>query len=416
MSGGILAAVLVLLVSSTPTYSYNNGLAERPPMGWNTWCTDDLCGVLDRCTEKEVKSIADALVDSGMKDLGYEYVLLDDCWADHNRDAEGRLQPQPTQFPSGMKALADYIHSKGLKFGLYTCVGTYTCKQKRPGSYNHWDIDAQTFADWEMDFVKADNCFKPDNETEFDLYSNFSVALNATGRHMLFSLCEWGEDDVWKWGAEVGQMYRVQADHLPFWRFPAKSAGVGYGQGTKDIIEWMADLQPSKWTQQYGWMDPDFLMTLFLENYTIGDWTPMDYVDSRTEFSFWALWSSPMILATDPRNMSEAKKSIVMNEEVIAVNQDSLFTSGDRIWNNTDGAQVWDRPLADGSHAVILYNSADKVNATIQVTWDMLGWPDSAVVTMRDLWAHADVDPNLSDGHQAVVGPHDVAMYRVSKQ
>lgn len=262
---------------------------------------------------------------------------------------------------------------------------------------------------------QADNCYKPSNETEIDLYTEFSKQLNATGHPMLFATCEWGEDEVWEWGADIAQMYRVQADHLPLWTYPEMAAGVGFGQGTKEIIEWMAYLQPSKYVKPFGWMDPDFLMTLFLENYTIHGWTPMTYTQSRTEFSFWSLWSAPLVMSTDPRDMSEEKLSIVMNEEVIAIDQDPLFVGGDRIMNATSGAQVWSKPLQNGDVAVILYNSGNHRTLDIEVTWEMLGWSADSTVTMRDLWEHADVKPSSTSSHTASVGPQDVSMLRLTK-
>lgn len=409
-----------------PVGAYDNGVASSPPMGWNTWCTDDLCGLIDHCTETEVKSVADALVSSGLKDLGYTYVNLDDCWAAKERDDQGRLQGEPKQFPSGMAALADYVHGLGLKLGLYTCVGTETCKYGRPGSYGHFDIDAQTFADWGVDQVKADYCHRGGNETSVELYTTFSEALNATGRPMLFSLCEWGEDEVWTgWGASVGQMMRVQMDHLPLWHYPPQAAGVGFGQGVRDIIEWMGHIGPSKWTKQHGWLDPDFLMTMFLEKWH-GDWEPMTFTDSRTEFSFWALWASPLVFATDPRNMTDEKKAILMNEEVIAVNQDALFAGGDRLYNATDGTQAWSKPLANGDVAVILYNRGTDAEGAVttgakdvSVTWQQLGWADdgtASTYTMRDLWAHDAVQPSdPATGHTASVLPKDVQMFRIAR-
>lgn len=145
-----------------------------------------------------------------MRDLGYEWILLDDCWSDHERDANGELQPNPIQFPSGMAALADYIHLNQMKLGLYTCVGTETCKKDRPGSYGYYERDANTLAGWGVDMIKADYCHKPSNETGQSLYSQFSAAINATGRPILFAMCQWGNDEVWEWGGEISQMYRIQ--------------------------------------------------------------------------------------------------------------------------------------------------------------------------------------------------------------
>ncbi len=216
----------VLVFFAVSASAYNNGaIAELPPMGWNTWCTDDACGLIDRCSSKLAMSIADAIVDTGLDKLGYRFVNLDDCWSASTRDETGQLQPNATRFPEGMKALADYVHSKGLKLGLYTCTGTYTCKNKLPGSAGHWQQDADTLANWGVDFVKADYCSADKSIPSQELYQTFSSALNATGREMLFSLCQWGVEDVAEWGGQVGQMFRIQMDHIPFWHYPPNAAG-----------------------------------------------------------------------------------------------------------------------------------------------------------------------------------------------
>ena len=270
----MLIVVLLILISSVNvSMGYNNGIGRKPPMGWNSWCTGDgltkpsLCNLFgkDPCSESEVKEIADALVETGMFELGYEYVVLDDCWSAKTRDnATGNLQADASKFPNGMKELADYVHSKNLKFGLYTSVGDVTCKGDRPGSLDNYERDAKTLASWGVDFIKMDHCGDKHNATDLELYGTMSQALNKTERPILFSLCNWGEQDVWDWGANISQMYRVQQDHLPFWSYSLGQAqGVGYGQGTKEIIEWMAHLDPSKYTKEYGFMDPDFLMTMF---------------------------------------------------------------------------------------------------------------------------------------------------------
>lgn len=280
-----LAVVVAVILTALPSFTiaYNNGLGATPPMGWSTWCTNDLCGLRDKCTEWEVRRRADALVDTGLAELGYKWILLDDCWADHSRDANDNLQPAPNQFPSGMKSLADYIHSKGLYLGLYTCVGTQTCKKNRPGSYGHYEQDAQQFAAWGVDMVKADNCHRPSEVTTQEAYTQLSQALNATGHPMLFAMCQWGNDNVWEWGGSISQMFRISMDHLPFFHWPATAQGAGYGCGTAEIIDWMADLHPSKYTGPYSWMDPDFLETMFP--------VTMNYTHSRTEFTFWTVSS-----------------------------------------------------------------------------------------------------------------------------
>lgn len=393
----------VLLLTAT---AYNNGLGANPPMGWNTWCTDDVCGLIDKCTEDLVKQQAQALVDSGMKALGYEYVNMDDCWGDKQRDANGNLQPDPTRFPNGMKALADFVHSLGLKLGVYTCIGTFTCRNQIPGSWGHFEQDANTFAAWGIDMVKCDNCNRPSGFTEEELYMNFSHYLNQTGRPILFSLCEWGDDNVQDWGVNAGQQYRIQMDHLPLWELPTHAAGMGFGQGTYDIIQYIATLKPSTFVKQYGWMDPDFLMTMF--------WPTMSFIYSRTEFSFWALWSSPLMVATNVYNMTAEKRSILMNEEVIAINKDTLYTAGDRLWkDNATATEVWTRPLANGDVAVILLNGDPFANNNVTVTWASLGWGAAAVVRARDLWSHTDLG-NLTASFTAVaLVPADMRMLRL---
>ncbi|CAE7396923.1 unnamed protein product [Symbiodinium microadriaticum] len=325
------------------------------------------------------------MVENGMRDAGYNMMLLDDCWAAHDRDENDELQPMPDFFPSGMKALADYLHERGMKLGLYTCVGTQTCKRNRPGSYGHFETDANTFAKWGIDMVKADYCYRPSN------------------------------DDVVEWGGDIAQMFRIQMDHIPLYNGPASASGAGYGIGTKNIIDYMGDLHPSKWTKPHAWMDPDFLETIFLEKYMDVD-IMMNYTNSRTEFSFWAMWSSPLLVATDPANLSEQKRSILLNTEVIAVNQDEAFIAGERIRNDneTSGGQVWSRPLANGDICVILFNSGNNNDVPVAVSWEELGWSNSDKVYVRDLWLHEDVGL-VTGGFESSLPAHDVTMLRVTR-
>eukprot|EP00040_Diaphanoeca_grandis_P015303 m.77906 g.77906 ORF g.77906 m.77906 type:complete len:409 (+) comp25062_c0_seq3:21-1247(+) len=404
----IVQAWILLLLTIGGCNAYNNGRGAKPPMGWNSWCTDGFCNAfgMDICTDETVRSITDAMVSQGMDKLGYQYVLLDDCWSAKTRDADGKLMADPTKFPSGITAVADYVHSKNLSFGLYTCVGTTTCKGDRPGSNNHWKIDADTLASWGVDFVKMDHCSANHSVPDRQLYGNMSQALNATGRPILFSLCQWGGQQVCEWGAEIAQMFRIQMDHLPFWDFPNASAGVGLGQGTSNIIEFVAELVPSKYIKQYGYLDPDFLMTLYP--------VTMSFVDSRTEYTFWSLWSSPLIVCTDIREkaMTDDKKSILMNPEVIAINQDDLITAGDRLRGVEGGTQVWVRDLANGDKAVVLYNSGNhKTPLQINVTWSELGLSPGPH-GVRDLWARKSLGM-VNTSYVTTVGPHDVSFIRI---
>eukprot|EP00013_Stygamoeba_regulata_P027356 CAMPEP_0177647550 /NCGR_PEP_ID=MMETSP0447-20121125/10358_1 /TAXON_ID=0 /ORGANISM="Stygamoeba regulata, Strain BSH-02190019" /LENGTH=408 /DNA_ID=CAMNT_0019150139 /DNA_START=75 /DNA_END=1301 /DNA_ORIENTATION=+ len=401
----VLLPLLTVLLSGV--HSYDNGVGALPPMGWNSWCTDDACGARDYCTDREVRSVAEAMVAQNLTALGYRYVNLDDCWSAQTRDAQGRLQADAKRFPNGMKSLISYVHSLGLKMGLYTCVGTKTCRGDRPGSYGNYELDAQTLAEWGVDFVKADNCNRPSGTDGKDLYEQFSQALNATGRPILFSLCNWGDEDVTSWGADVGQMFRIQMDHIPFWHFPPLAAGEGFGQGVYDIIRYMATLKPSTIVKPYGYMDPDFLETLFP--------VTMPYNVSRVEVSFWSLWSAPLLVATDLRHLSQEKRSLIANHEVIAVDQDPLCTAGDQLFENADHTQAWAKPLHDGSMAVILFNpnSADS-SASITLQWSQLGWPSDATVAVRDLWTHSQVG-SFSGSITRQVAGHDVFMFRATR-
>eukprot|EP00037_Helgoeca_nana_P037571 m.16613 g.16613 ORF g.16613 m.16613 type:complete len:404 (+) comp9060_c0_seq1:42-1253(+) len=400
MKGALLLGMIGI------TRGYNNGLGATPPMGWNSWCTDGLCNLIgdDICNEKLVKSIADAFVEEGLADLGYEYVNLDDCWSATTRDADGNLQPDPKKFPNGMKVVADYVHSKNLKFGLYTCVGTKTCKGGRPGSYNNWTRDADTLTSWGVDFVKMDHCGANGAIPDVELYGNMSAALNKTGRPVLFSLCNWGEQKVYEWGVDVAQMYRIQMDHLPFWHLNGGGAGEGFGSGTLDIIEYMASLVPSRWVRQYGWLDPDFLMTLYP--------ITMPFVESRSEFTFWALWSAPLIVSTDIRSLSAEKKEILMNKEVIAINQDPLITAGDRVSGKQGGPQVWVRSLANGDKAVVLFNSGS-ADVAIGVTWASLNCT-SSTYAVRNLWNQTDLGHYTGEFNASSIAARDVLLLRIS--
>ena len=245
--------------------------------------------------------------------------------------------------------------------------------------------DAQTVASWGIDFVKADNCNTPKDVPEFEMFSNFSAALNATGRPILFSLCEWGDEDVLKWGRGVGQMMRIQRDHLPFWSLPGTGTGNGFGQGVSDIIEYVGTLKLSaRGSQAFGHYDPDFLETLFFPT--------MDFTSSRTEFTFWSLWSSPLIVATDVRNMNAQMASLITNVEVIAIDQDALIMSGDRVAVFPGGGQLWYKDLFNGDKALVLYNNNTQASTNVVVgDWSAVGWPVDAHVELRDLWARADL-------------------------
>lgn len=419
----VVAVALVLVVSLTVerTWALDNGLGLTPPLGWDTWCTLGKCGN-DFCYEAEIQSVADAMSTNGLLELGYQHINLDDCWASY-RNETGWLQPDPDRFPSGMKALADYVHSKGLKLGLYTDSGLYTCSQGGrshtiPGSYGHYLQDAQQFASWGVDYVKMDWCDTTINGTQLDprvIYPEMSMALNSTGRPIWFSLCEWGVDSPWLWASKCGNSWRITGDHHDEW------------SSTSSIIQALANLTQS--TPVYGapggWSDLDFVFTggQGCTNDSTSVCAGQSWVEYRTEFTFWAFASSPIIVATDIRNMTAEKQEILYNKEVIAVHQDPLGIPSRPFWSDSvnGSTQVWARPLADDTLAVLLLNLNDgPANATISFEFSVLPptisgqqFNSNTTVVVRDLWLHQDL-ANFQGSFSATVQPHGVEAYQLS--
>jgi len=365
----------------------NNGLARTPQMGWNSW-NFFACNI----NETVIKETADALVSSGLADLGYIHVNIDDCWSNLSRDSKGQLVPHPETFPSGIKFLADYIHSKGLKLGIYSDAGVFTC-QAYPGSLFHEVDDADIFASWGVDYLKYDNCFnlgiKP-----IERYPPMRDALNATGRSIFYSLCEWGVDDPAVWAKEVGNSWRTTDDINDTWA----------------SMTTIADLN-NKWASYAGpggWNDPDML--------EVGN-GGMTYEEYRGHFSIWALMKAPLLIGCDVRNMTAETFEILSNKEVIAVNQDPLGVQGRKIQVNggNDCQQVWSGPLSGDRMVVALWNRCSKP-ATIAASWDMIGLESSLSVSVRDLWQHKDVTDNASVSFEAQVDAHDCHMYVLTPQ
>ncbi len=363
-------------------------LAPTPPMGWNSWNKFG-CDV----SEKLIEQTADAIVSSGMKDAGYQYVVIDDCWQ-VSRDATGRVVADPQRFPSGMKALADYVHGKGLKFGIYSDAGTGTC-QKRPGSKDHEEQDAKTYADWGVDYLKYDWC-NTEGLDQRQAYGKMSRALRASGRPIVFSMCEWGSSQPWLWGEGVGQLWRSTGDIQDCW-----DCGRGWGgMGVSHIVDLVADLYP--YAGPGHWNDPDML--------EVGN-GGLNPEETRAHFSLWALLAAPLMAGNDIRSATVDTLGVLTNREVIAVDQDPLGIQGRRVWDG--GAQeVWMKPLADGSRAVILFNrGSDKGDITVK--WQDVGLFPGTKAAVRDLWKKADVGV-FDTQWKAAVEPHGVVMVRLS--
>ncbi|MDX2023589.1 MAG: glycoside hydrolase family 27 protein [Deltaproteobacteria bacterium] len=362
-------------------------LATTPPMGWNSW-NKFACNV----SEDLIKGAADALVSSGMKDAGYNYIVIDDCWQ-ISRDAKGKIVADPKRFPAGIKALADYVHGKGLKFGIYSDAGTQTCA-KRPGSKGHEALDAKTYAEWGVDYVKYDWCNTPGQDTR-DAYARMSQALSASGRPMVFSICEWGSTQPWLWAQGVGHLWRTTGDIQDCWDC-ARSWG---GMGITHIIDQMAELHP--FAGPGHWNDPDML--------EVGN-GGLSAIENRSHFSFWALFAAPLIAGNDLQNMTPEVRAILTNKEVIAVNQDALGMQGRKVWDDGPG-EVWIKPLVNGARAVILFNRGTEARK-LTATWQSLGLFPAGKAVVRDLWTQADVG-TMTEKFSAQVEPHGVVMVTI---
>ena len=380
-------AALGFLVAAGELRALDNGLARTPPMGWNSW-NKFACNV----SEDLIKQAADAMVSSGMKDAGYQYVVIDDCWQ-VDRDPEGNIIADAKHFPSGIKAVADYVHAKGLKFGMYSDAGTGTC-QNRPGGRGYEFQDARQYAAWGVDYLKYDWC----NHSTQDSAASYSImrdALKKSGRPIVFSLCEWGSTKPWLWAGDVGNLWRSTGDIIDKWDGTVKWGGLGMVQ--------ILDLQDG--LQSYAgpghWNDPDML--------EVGN-GGMSTTEYRAHFSMWCLLAAPLMAGNDIRKMSADIHDILTNKEVIAIDQDPLGREGRRV-KRADGLEVWAKQLADGGRAVALLNRTG-AEASITVSWTDLGYPDHVPAKVRDLWAHKDLGEK-SGSFSAPVPSHGVVMLRI---
>ncbi|XP_047325453.1 alpha-galactosidase 3 isoform X2 [Impatiens glandulifera] len=364
----------------------NNGLALTPQMGWNSW-NFFACNI----NETVIKETADALVSTGLSNLGYVYVNIDDCWSSPSRDSAGQLVADPKTFPSGIKALADYVHDKGLKLGIYSDAGVFTC-EVRPGSLNHENDDAELFASWGVDYLKYDNCFNNGIEPK-KRYPPMRDALNATGRSIFYSICEWGVDDPAIWAGQVGNSWRTTGDIKDSW----------------ESMTTIADLN-DKWASYAGpggWNDPDML--------EVGN-GGMTYDEYQAHFSIWALMKAPLLIGCDVRNMSAETVELLTNTEVIAVNQDPLGIQGRKVQvsGNDDCIQVWAGPLTRHRLVVGLWNRCPEA-ATITAVWSALGLESASIVSVRDLWKREDIGDAVGS-FSAKVKSHGCEMYIFSTE
>ncbi|XP_037492920.1 alpha-galactosidase [Jatropha curcas] len=332
-----------------------NGVARTPPMGWNSW-NHFQCNI----DERTVKTTADSLISTGLAALGYKYVNIDDCWAEESRDRNGNLRAKSSTFPSGIKALADYVHARGLKLGIYSDAGYSTCSKKMPGSLGHEQQDASTFAQWGVDFLKYDNCYHDGSKPQ-ERYSRMSYALHKAGRPILYSICEWGEEYPAKWAGQYGNAWRTTGDIKDSW----------------ESVTSIAD-ENNIWGRYAGpgrWNDPDML--------EVGN-GGMGLEEYRSHFSIWALMKAPLLIGCDVRSASRQTLSILRNKEVIDVNQDPLGVQGRKIRSKA-ALEIWAGPLSRKRVVVVLLNRSGS-RAPISVGWREVGLSPSSSVIVRDLW------------------------------
>ncbi len=384
----ILIAMLSLLLAPALLAAQEKPLAPTPPMGWNSWNKFG-CHV----SEDLVRQMADAMVKSGMKDAGYQYIVIDDCWQ-VDRDASGNIVPDVKNFPSGIKALADYVHSRGLKFGIYSDAGSMTCA-KRPGSLGHEYQDALKYAAWDVDYLKYDWCHTSTQDAPA-AYALIRNALNTAGRPIVLSICEWGTAKPWLWGQKVGgNLWRTTGDISDKWETKEKDS-----LGMLNILDLQNGIE--SYAGPGHWNDPDMLEV------GNGGMTTEEY---RAHFSLWSILAAPLIAGNDLREMKPEIHDILTNKEVIAVDQDPLGSEGRRVLKNGD-LEVWAKQMQDGSRAVVLLNRAT-TEKEIEFAWENLGYPSHLSASVRDLWQAKDLG-QFKEKFSATVAPHSVVMVRVA--
>lgn len=368
-------------------------LAATPPMGWGSW-NHFFCDY----TDETIRAQADALVSSGMRELGYKYVEIQECIAPA-RDKQGNLIVDSKRFPHGMKPLVDYIHSRGLKAGIYTDVGPYTCYEDEnehyAGSFEHEDQDAATFASWGIDFIFEDYCNKPEARTGRELYERMASAIQKTGRPMILYICSWGNENPWIWGHEVGQVWRTDSD---------LSVAPDKGEWDRVVRNFESNGRHAIFSAPGGWNDPDML--------EVGNRGLTDK-EARSHFSMWAISAAPLVAGNDLTNMSETTRAILSNRDAIAIDQDPLGAQGVKIRGSSTGEEVWAKPLESrtgGSYAVLLVNFSS-VPKKVAVQWAELGLEGSA--TVYDVWTHQN-HVGVSQGYAVDLAPHESALLRVS--
>ncbi len=397
MRNTIASFIFVLVSFSLSAQKYD--LAQTPPMGWNSW-NRFACDI----NEQLIRETADAMVATGMRDAGYLYINIDDCWHGE-RDSLGFIHPDAERFPSGMKSLADYVHSKGLKLGIYSDAGTYTCGGK-PGSRGHEYQDALTYASWGIDYLKYDWCNTGGMAAEA-AYMTMRDALFSAGRPIVLSICEWGTNKPWLWGGETGHLWRTTGDIHNCW-----DCEMGYGTwgkyGVLNILDKQNGLR--KYAGPGHWNDPDML--------EVGN--GLTLTEDRAHFSLWCMLAAPLISGNDLRNMPKEVLEILTNGEVIALDQDPLGIQCFKYLDEGD-FEIYVKPLADNQVALCFLNRGEKV---VDVNFD---WKQNYIIDgqtgnsydfakenykIRNLWLHKDIGTTATV-LKSTLPPHDVLLIRL---
>ena len=397
-----LSAALLLSSLFASAQTPRNQLTPRPPMGWMTWNLFQ-----GNINEQLIRETADAMVEGGFRDAGYEYIFIDDLWQG-GRDRQNNIIPDPEKFPNGIKALADYVHSKGLKLGIYSDAAQLTCGGWT-ASLGFEEQDARTFASWGIDYLKYDYCNAPeDSATARHRYRTMANALQNSGRDIVLGICEWGQRQCEEWCEEVGgQLWRTSYDVRDMWKDIVKEGGMGI----IDIVNVTAPL--AKYVRPGQWPDMDMLVVGL--NGTGGPSSDLGGVgctqtEYQTQMSMWCMMASPLAMTNDLRKVSEDDRRILLNPEIIAINQDVLGKAAERKEMN-DNYQIFVRPLADGSHAVALLNTSEK---PLTLTADFASLGFAGKYTVRDVWQHKDVVHNASKWKGRVM-PHETRVFVVKK-
>ena len=397
----IFSLILALLISLSSFVQKFDNLAETTPMGWNSW-NKFACNI----NEQVIKDAADAMVESGMKDAGYEYIVIDDCWHGQ-RDENGFIHEDKEKFPSGMKALVDYVHSKGLKFGIYSDAGTETCGGE-PGSRGHEYQDAITYAKWGVDYLKYDWCNTGKQNAEAS-YTTMRNALYEAGRPVLFAICEWGDNQPWEWAQDIGHIWRTTGDIYPCWDCEEEHGDCSPWGGLR-ILDMQDDLR--KYAGRGHWNDPDMM--------EVGN--GMSQNEDRAHFTMWSMLAAPLIAGNDLNNMRQETIDILTNKEMIAINQDSLGVQAFQYKSKND-VEIWIKPLAEGDWAITFLNRTDS-EKTLNFDWKehIIEDPDfdytlnlqEEKFELRDIWSAKRLK-STKKVLKSKVASHDVLTLRLHK-